>query len=70
MYLGKFYLEKNKNARWNSFRDGFFAVEPKQPERKRSSYKGKYAWNGTFLKLFVHQKHNNLHYILITPKRL
>ena len=25
-----------ENAPWNSFRDGFFAVEPKQPERKCS----------------------------------
>ena len=28
--------KKQKNAPWNSFRDGFFAVEPKQPERKYS----------------------------------
>ena len=42
MCLGQFYLEKNqKNAPWNSSRDGFFAVEPKQPEKKRSSDKGK-----------------------------
>ena len=42
MCLGQFYLEKNqKNAPWNSPRDGFFAVEPKQPEKKRSSDKGK-----------------------------
>ena len=58
MCLGKFNLEKNqKNAPLNSFRDGFFAVEPKQPERKRSSDKGKYARTGKFLKLFVHKKH-------------
>ena len=37
MCLGQVYLEKNeKNAPWNSFRDGFFALEPKPPERKRS----------------------------------
>jgi len=61
MYLGEFYLEKNQeNAPWNSFRDGFFAVEPKQRERKRSSCKGKYAPTGKFLKLLVHEKHNNL----------
>ena len=41
MCLRRFYLEKNKkNAPWNSFRDGFFrsffAVEPRQLERKRS----------------------------------
>ena len=39
MCLGRFYLEKKtwqKNAPWNSIRDGFFAVEPKQPERKCS----------------------------------
>ena len=60
--LVQFYLKKNqKNALWNSFRDGFFAMEPKQPERKQSSYKGKYARTGKFLKLFVHRKHNNLH---------
>ena len=54
MCLRQFYLEKNqKNAPWNSFRDGFFAVEPKQSERKLSSYKGKYARTGKFLKLFV-----------------
>ena len=34
---------------------------PKQPERKRSSYKGKDARTGKFLKLFVHKKHNYLH---------
>ena len=48
--------ENQKNAPWNSFRDGLFAVEPKQPERKRSSYKGKYARTGKFLNLFVHKK--------------
>ena len=34
MCLGRFYLEKKswqKNAPWNSIREGFFAVEPKQP---------------------------------------
>ena len=37
MCLGRFYLEKKqKNAPGNSFRDDFFAVEPKQPERKCS----------------------------------
>ena len=62
MVQGEFYLEKQqKNAAWNSFKDGFFAVKPKQPQRKRSSYKNKYAWTGRFLKLFVHKKHNNLH---------
>ena len=40
-----------RNQPWNSFRDGFFAVEPKQSERKRSSYKGKYERTGYFLKL-------------------
>ena len=58
--VGQFNLEKNqKNAPWNSygFRDGFFAVEPTQPERKSSSDKGKYARTGKFLKLFVHKKH-------------
>ena len=31
MCLEQFYLEKNqKNAPWNNFRDGFFAVVPKQ----------------------------------------
>ena len=57
---GEFYLEKQqKNAGWNSFKDGFFAVKPKQPQRKRTSYKKKYAWTG---KLFVHKnKHNNFH---------
>ena len=60
--MGQIYFEKNqKNAPWNSSRDGFFAVEPKQPERKRSSDKSKYARTGKFLKLFVHKKHNNLH---------
>ena len=59
MYLGEFYLEKNQeNAPWNSFRDGFFAMELKQRERKRSSYKVKYARTGKFLKLLVHKKHN------------
>ena len=62
MCLGQFYLEKNqKNAPWNNFRDGFFTVVPKQPERKRSSYKDKDARTGKFLKLFVHKQHNNLH---------
>ena len=66
---GAIYLEKNqKNAQWNSFRDGFFVVQPKQPERKRNSYKGKYARTVKFLKLTVHthththtHKNNNLH---------
>ena len=39
------------------FLDVFFTVEPKQPERKRSSDKGKYARTEKFLKLFVHKKH-------------
>ena len=60
--LAQFYRKKNqKNALWNSFRDGFFAMEPKQPERKYSLYKGKYTWTGKFLKLFMYKKHNNLH---------
>ena len=59
--LVQFYLKKNqKNALWNSFRDGFFSMEPKQPERKHSSYKGKYAQTGKFLKLFVHKKTQQL----------
>ena len=54
---GQFNLEKNQeNAPWNSSRS-VFAVEPKEPERKRSSDKGKYARTGKFLKLFVHKKH-------------
>ena len=55
--------ENQKNAPWNSFRDGFFAVEPKQPERERNSYKGKYAQTRKFLNLFVHKKNNNLHFL-------
>ena len=63
---GAIYLEKNqKNAPWNSSRDGFFAVEPKQSERKRSSYKGKYARTGKFLKLFLHKKHKQLACLVI-----
>ena len=62
MRLGQFYFEKDqKNASWKSFRYGFFAVEPKQLERKRNSHKGKCARTGKFLKFFVHKKHNNLH---------
>ena len=39
MCLGRFYLAKNrKNALWNSFKDDFFAVEPKQLERKRLAF--------------------------------
>lgn len=53
--------ENHKNAPWNSFKDRFFAVEPKQPKRERNSYKGKYARTGKFLKLFVDKKHNKLH---------
>ena len=61
MRLEQFYVEKNqKNVSWNSFRVGFLAVEPKQPETKRSSYKGKYSPTGKFLKLFGRRKHNNL----------
>ena len=57
MSLGQFFLEKNKkNAPRNSFRDGFFAVEPKQPERKRSTHKGNCARTGKFLKFLVRKK--------------
>ena len=78
MYLGEFYLEKNqKNAPWNGFRDGFFAVEPKQRERKRSSYKGKYARTGKFLKLLVHKttcdklsRHNSRWLLDLSPKTI
>ena len=29
--------------------------------KKRSSYKGMYAWTGKLLKLFLHKNHSNLH---------
>ena len=66
MCLGQFYLEKNqKNAPRNSFRDDFFVVQPKQPERKRNSYKGKYARTVKFLKLTVHTHTKNNNFVCL-----
>ena len=53
--------ENHKNAPWNSFRDRFFAVEPKQPERERNSYKGKYADPEVPELICAQKKNNNLH---------
>ena len=45
MCLGRSHIEKNqKNAPWNSCRDGFFAVEPKQPERKQTQLNTSCLW--------------------------
>ena len=45
MCLGRSHIEKNqRNAPWNSCRDGFFAVEPKQPERKEKQLNTSCLW--------------------------
>ena len=49
--------EKPEECTVKQLQRWLLCVELKQPERKRSSDKGKYARTGKFLKLFVHKKH-------------